>query len=306
MEGATVPIVWEINAPCNERLAFLDLKRTNNAGRGFLIHADSFIRKLHRLKLASRIAYDEMVRRKYARKVEEAICVSEALERYARESLGIVRTHVVPNGADPDLFHPGHDRFDFAPKYRNHFKVLWAGSPLVPWHCLDVLQQVVKRVGEVTQEILFVVLANQITDQIPRGENVLVCEKINHGDVPRYIVAADVCLALHPEYTWSKWGFHGSTIKLFEYMGCGKVVIASRLGQIRSVVDDGRDGLLTDNSTDDVVQKILYLFEHKQEIQEMGRLARRKIVDYYNWERVADATLDIFARLCADRAVSHV
>ena len=45
---------------------------------------------------------------------------------------------------------------------------------------------------------------------------------------------------------------------------------------------------------EDVVNKILSLFENKHKLREMGNNAREKVVRYYNWERVADATLEIF------------
>ena len=94
-------------------------------------------------------------------------------------------------------------------------------------------------------------------------------------------------------YEWS----HRSPLKLFEYMACGKPVIASRVGQLESVIQDGIDGLLVDNSPEDVVKKILFLRESRQQLPQMGALARDKVVQYYNWERIADATLDVFRSL---------
>ena len=140
-------------------------------------------------------------------------------------------------------------------------------------------------------------MANKVTPQLPRGENVIIFEKIPYFDSARYMLAGDVCLCLCRDFTWSKWGFHGSPTKLFDYMACGKPVIASRVGQIQNVIDDGRDGLLTDNHPDDVVRNILFLFEHKEKIREMGNIAREKVIRYYNWERVADSTLEIFTSL---------
>ena len=73
MDRAAVPIVWEINAPCNEMLAFLELSPKRNARVGIVELAKIFKRKLHRIMLRSRIHRDEEIRRRYAEKVDVAV-----------------------------------------------------------------------------------------------------------------------------------------------------------------------------------------------------------------------------------------
>ena len=296
MEHARVPVVWEINAPANEALAFSHL----GGGDGSLRLPEPLMnlkRRLHAWRQLPGIYREESLRRRYARKVEAAICVSSAIERYAQESLGIRQTYVLPNGADPEVSNPKREPVTLDPRFREWFKVVYAGSPLYPWQGLDILRRVVELLGKGGHKILFVLLVNHLSSQIPQGENVLVFEKVSYQDVPRYILAADVCLCFDRNFTWSKWGSHRSPLKLFEYMACGKPVIASRVGQLESVIQDGIDGLLVDNSPEDVVKKILLLRESRQRLQQMGALAREKVLQSYNWERIADATLDVFRSL---------
>ncbi len=304
MDRASVPIVWEINTPANERLAryTIDLERRNGDDiKEFLKRST---RRLLGLSLQLRVYWEEEVRRKYARKVDAAICVSNELKRYSWEALGIKKSYTLPNGSDPNLFNPRREPIVLDPQYKNYFKVVYAGSPLYPWQGLDILQRVVDKAEQSSKKILFILIVNQITPDIPRNENVLVFEKINYFDVGKYILLADVCLCLYPNFSWSKWGLHYSPTKLFDYMACGKPVIASRDGQIQNVIDDNKDGLLTNNDPDDVLQKILFLFEHREKIEEMGKLACGKVINYYNWQRVADATLEIFSSLRLDRNCS--
>ncbi len=304
MDRASVPIVWEINTPANERLAryTIDLERRNGDDiKEFLKRST---RRLLGLSLQLRVYWEEEVRRKYARKVDAAICVSNELKRYSWEALGIKKSYTLPNGSDPNLFNPRREPIVLDPQYKNYFKVVYAGSPLYPWQGLDILQRVVDKAEQSSKKILFILIVNQITPDIPRNENVLVFEKINYFDVAKYILLADVCLCLYPDFSWSKWGLHYSPTKLFDYMACGKPVIASRDGQIQNVIDDNKDGLLTNNEPDDVLQKILFLFEHREKIEEMGKLACEKVINYYNWQRVADATLEIFSSLRLDRNCS--
>jgi glycosyltransferase involved in cell wall biosynthesis len=64
--------------------------------------------------------------------------------------------------------------------------------------------------------------------------------QLPHGDVPRLLAAADVALAPYPDLP----GFGFSPLKLYEYLGAGVPVVASDLGQIRTVLDSGRWGSL--------------------------------------------------------------
>jgi glycosyltransferase involved in cell wall biosynthesis len=59
------------------------------------------------------------------------------------------------------------------------------------------------------------------------------------SEVPRWIRSFDVCLVLA-----GAGPFHYSPLKLYEYMGCGRAVVAQGAGDLGAVVEDGRDALL--------------------------------------------------------------
>jgi glycosyltransferase involved in cell wall biosynthesis len=80
-------------------------------------------------------------------------------------------------------------------------------------------------------------------------------------------------------------------------MACAKPVIASGVGQVATVLDDGRDGLLTSNDLNDIYDKILFCLENRQKAEEIGKAAREKIVNTYNWGQTAKSTLELFKSL---------
>jgi glycosyltransferase involved in cell wall biosynthesis len=53
------------------------------------------------------------------------------------------------------------------------------------------------------------------------------------------------------------------------------------------------NGMLTDNAVDDIVGKILDCKNDYEKARVMGNKARKTIIDYYNWDRVAQQTEDI-------------
>ena len=63
--------------------------------------------------------------------------------------------------------------------------------------------------------------------------------------MPEFISAADVDIAPYkPSEEMKKHGFYFSPIKIFEYMACGKAIVASDLEIIRGVVLENKCGLL--------------------------------------------------------------
>jgi glycosyltransferase involved in cell wall biosynthesis len=295
---AAVPVVWEINAPANERLAFSWLGGSRAPARTVIgSTVDRTRRWLHASKQLPGIMREERLRRDLAGRVHAAVCVSAPLARYAREGLGIERVTVLPNGTDPDLNHPGRTPAALPPEYAGHFKVLYAGSPMYPWQGLDVISRAVELDRGADVPIVYVLLLNQDTGMVPRGDNVLVYTGVPYRDVASYVVAADACIAVHKEFHWSKWGSHGSPMKLFDYMGCGRPVIASGVGQLEEIVGGGQAGLLFDNTPEQLSLRIRELAADPERAAVLGRNARSSVEARYNWSFITDRTLDVFEEL---------
>jgi len=86
--------------------------------------------------------------------------------------------------------------------------------------------------------------------------------------------------------------------KLFEYMASGKPVVASNFPEMRRIIEEGRCGLLVDpTDPGDIARAVLYLLEHPQEAEEMGRRGRKLVEERYNWEDMEKALGEVYARL---------
>src|SRR5439155_13245996 len=71
------------------------------------------------------------------------------------------------------------------------------------------------------------------------GVDAVFTGTVSHVDVPAYIAAMDAAV-LHAGAT----PFHYSPLKLWEYMACGKAVVAPRVGQLDELLTDGSEALL--------------------------------------------------------------
>ena len=86
--------------------------------------------------------------------------------------------------------------------------------------------------------------------------------------------------------------FFGSPTKIFEYMALERPIVASRLGQIGTVLEDGRTALLTEpGSVAEVASAIARLIRQPALASGLGAAAREEAVKRHGWDSRVDAIL---------------
>jgi glycosyltransferase involved in cell wall biosynthesis len=83
-----------------------------------------------------------------------------------------------------------------------------------------------------------------------------------------------------------------------EAYACGTPVIASRLGAMQEIVQDGATGLhFTPQDAGDLAKKVEWAWAHPEEVSEMGRNARAEYEAKYTAERNYKMLLDIYQQV---------
>ncbi len=91
-------------------------------------------------------------------------------------------------------------------------------------------------------------------------------------------------------------------IVALEAMATGKPVVVADIPGVREVIEDGREGLLTDPvNPQDLAEKVRRLVEDPALRQEMGRRGREKVLASFTTEAVADQVLKVYADVLARR-----
>lgn len=89
---------------------------------------------------------------------------------------------------------------------------------------------------------------------------------------------------------------------LVEAFACGLPVIATRLGAMQELVDDGRTGLLFESgSGKDLARKISWAERHPEEMLRMGRNARAEYLEKYTPQRNYEQLMEIYRETLNDR-----
>jgi glycosyltransferase involved in cell wall biosynthesis len=110
-----------------------------------------------------------------------------------------------------------------------------------------------------------------------------------HAEIPALIAAMDVAVLLNSNS-------YGSPMKIFEYLGMGKAVIAPRVGPVTEVLDDGHTGLLIDAGNGaQMAAQILRLVGDPALRERLGSNGRAHVVERHTWRANAAAVLKAFA-----------
>lgn len=89
---------------------------------------------------------------------------------------------------------------------------------------------------------------------------------------------------------------------IVEAYACGLPIIASRLGAMAELVEEGRTGLLFEpGSAQELAEKLRWAEAHPQEMRRMGQAARRLFEDKYTPEKNLERLLAIYAAARAGR-----
>ena len=111
-------------------------------------------------------------------------------------------------------------------------------------------------------------------------------------EVVKYYQASDIFVL--PSYA------EGMPNSLLEAMSCGLPVIASRIGGVVDVVEDGRSGILFEpGDVSGLTSAMIKLIADVELRQRLGAEARRRIVEGFSIERAADEYIKLYRKLIA-------
>lgn len=122
-------------------------------------------------------------------------------------------------------------------------------------------------------------------------ENILFTGYVEDELKPLYFKSADI-FCLPSINTAEAFG-----IVNLEAMACGVPIVSTRLGGIPDVVEDMKNGILTEPGDEkSLAQTLLYLLENEHEAKKMGDYGKQKVKEY-SWEKIAHKTEQIYNKL---------
>ncbi len=239
------------------------------------------------------------------KKADAIIAVTPGIKNYLIDH-GVDKTKiwVIKNGANTELFKPIEDsnvlkELKNGLHINNDEKVVLFVGYLAPWQGVEYLLRAAPLIIKENSKIKFVIVGNgalrvkleSLSKELGIGQNVLFTGAIHYDKVPLYLNISDVCIVLKRKM---RSGY--SPLKLYEYMACGKPVIATNTEGFEILEQYNAGILVNPEDSEELSNAIVELLQNKQLREQMGANGRKLVVREHSWENIAKKTAEVFRK----------
>lgn len=229
---------------------------------------------------------------------DNIIVVTKGLKEYITHTFNINRdkVFVVNNGVNTDISRPldvSECKKTLGLEINNDY-VIFVGS-LREWHGINRLVKIVKYLLLEKDNVCLLVVGSgpeeeALTKQILEeglSNRIIMTGKVYHEEVPIYIGSSKVCIAPYPDTIVSQHGF--SSLKIKEYMSCGRPIVTTNVGGLFELVaENGCGTVVEDNSDQEIADAILKAMNDIQEWERVSKKSRQFTLNNFSWRATAD------------------
>lgn len=224
------------------------------------------------------------------------VVVSKEIKTYLNNySINPKHIHVIANAVDPDRF--DKDITPICPASQGIFSIGFVGS-LKPWHGLPFLVEAYSILHCKDSNIRLIIVGDgperqNLTEYLTTLgllETVHLTGAVDPNDIPGFLASMDVAVAPYPQ----QFNFYFSPLKIFEYMAAGLPVVASHVGQIAELIQDGFNGILCPPNDPIALANALDRLRCEPVLRaHLGKAARQTIIRDHTWEGVSRQILHL-------------
>jgi len=121
-------------------------------------------------------------------------------------------------------------------------------------------------------------------------KNIHIIGPLPHDEIPTNLESAEICC--YPSH------MEAQGLVVVEAMAMAKPIIFSEKGPGPEMINHTKNGLLCDPfNSHDIAENILYMFENSQEAMNMGRNARKYVLDRFNPENIIQQNINFYRSL---------
>jgi len=243
--------------------------------------------------------------RRVISEADQIVSVSNGLKKRAEKIAKPKRDiQVVYNGCDSNIFkYDEETRYEYRQKLKiskNDIVVIFVGDLSTSKGILELLE-VFRRLKDkhlglhlvlVGEGKMYAEISRRITNE--SIDRLYLVGRQEHLQVRNWLCAADIFVL--PTYA------EGLPNAMLEAMACGLPAVATRVGGIPEVLEDGYNGILINEKDAESLQAGLeHLILNTEKRDQMGYNARRKVENLFTWIRNADDMMDVYNEVLENR-----
>jgi phosphatidyl-myo-inositol dimannoside synthase len=230
-------------------------------------------------------------------------------EELNRLPIGFTPISVIGFGADAELFRPDLDAEFLRVKYGSRRKkVVLTVAELKKRKGVDTVIDAVKLLKDRGHPHFLYIVAGEGPERaaleakagaLGLAESVIFTGAVPDKDLRFHYCICDMFAMVNREEQGDVEGFG---IVFIEAAAAEKVSIGGKSGGVADAIADGKSGFLV-NPLDaaETADRMLWIAEHPQEAQEMGRFARKRAISLYSWATIASKTEMIYEKIFAKK-----
>ncbi|MFY9716475.1 MAG: glycosyltransferase family 4 protein [Thermoplasmata archaeon] len=207
---------------------------------------------------------------------------------------------IIPSIVDLQRFRPGIDSSSLRGDLRlDEKRVIAFTGRLVPHKGVDVI---VHALRELPPDVVLLVIGMgpglpelvSLAARVGVSDRVRFCPSVSDDDLPRYLALAE--MFVFP----SQNRLEGFGLAAAEAMAMGLPVIVADVPGVREIIEDRREGLLTEPLiASDVARKIRELLDDRSLARRMGAAGRRRAEEHFELSIVAGRLIRLYEALVA-------
>lgn len=247
---------------------------------------------------------ENSIRRDLLARFERITVVSGMLKgKLVKIGVPSCKVEVIPNGVDTNRFHPYLDDFEIRLRHgirKGDPLILYAGR-LDPGKGIQYLIAAFSHLlNEVPKARLLLVgdgylsgFIKEIASARNLERSVFVEDSVDQDSMPKVFSAADIVVLPSTKE-------EACPMVLLEAMASGKPVIATRVGGVPEIIDDGENGILvTPSNVKDLTDAMFKTIESKNLAKTLAKNGREKAEKEHSLEYVAREYRSLYASLSA-------
>jgi len=226
----------------------------------------------------------------------KSIIVSNKLKKVGEEELKINSNKiiVIPDGINQnEVF---KRKSNLLRKYENK-KIILSASHLIKTKGIDFNLKAITRLKGKYPNLIYLIIGGgnkrkdleKIVKNLGLQDNIEFLGQLPHNKVMEYISICDI-------FSLPSWK-EGFGVVYIEAMAHGKPVIACKgEGPEDFIKDKGTGILVKSKDVKSLVEAIDFLFSNPEKAKEIGKRAKRLVLENYTWEKIAGRLIEIYKK----------